>query len=133
MNIRPPHDKIWVKRDQPLSRVGLIYLPESHWSNQWSGVIVAIGPGEVNKRGVFVPTTLRVEDHVVVDTGRAVETTYGDPPEEYLVTREKEILGIISEGGVVHSWQNQRRPTRREWEETMKDTLKGQVHRPDRI
>jgi chaperonin GroES len=133
MNIRVPHDKIWVKRDDPLDRVGLIYLPESHWSNQWSGRIIAIGPGEVNDKGVFIPTTLRVGDHVVVDTGRAVETTYGDPPAEYLVTREKEILGVISEGGIVHSWQNQHRPTRREWENVMHNTMKGEVTRPDHL
>jgi len=131
MNIKVPHDKLWVKRDDPLDKVGMIFLPESAWSNQWSGTIVAIGKGEVNKKGTFIPTELRVGDHVVVDTGRAVETTWEG--EEYLVTREKEILGIILDGGQVLSWQNQGRPTRREWENVMKDTQQGKVTRPTKI
>ncbi len=112
-------DVVIVKPDPPVERVGSIWIPEAFANTLWSGLIVAIGPGRLDGKGRFRATSVRPGDYVVIDTAKAVQITYQG--EELMVTREPELLGIITEEGTeILTWKNENRMTRREWEDTMK-------------
>jgi len=129
--IRMIQDKVAVKADPPVAKVGLIHIPEAYQSTLWSGVVVAIGPGTANAKGRFIPTELRPGQLVVIDTAMAVEVPIDG--EDYLLTREKEILGTIDDEGEVLTWKNEGRPTYKEWEAVMHNTVRGEVTRPDHL
>ena len=131
MNIKMIQDKVAVKADPPVQKVGLIHIPEAYQSTLWSGVVVAVGPGTANAKGRFIPTELRPGQRVVIDTAMAVEIPIDGV--EYLLTREKEILGTIDDEGDVLTWKNEGRPTYKEWEAVMHNTVRGEVTRPDHL
>ena len=127
MIVKAIHDKVWILPDPPIEKIGLIYVPDAYQSTLWSGTVVAVGEGAYDERGRFTPTSLKVGDHVVIDTARAVQNTFEGV--DYMITREKEIMGIVTEEGEVLSWKNQGRPTRQEWEKVMYETERGRAVR----
>ena len=131
ITLRMTGDKVCIKPDPVLTQISVIFLPQIGWSIQWSGTIVAIGPGNINRYGKLIPTKLKVGQHVTVYTGRAVEVTYNG--EDFMFTHESDIILSMEEEVQVLSWQNQNRPTRREWEDVMHNTLQGKVTRPEKL
>jgi len=129
--IRMIQDKIAVKPDPKLDKVGSIFIPERYQSTLWSGTVIAIGPGDYDAKGRFIPTELKPGQHIVIDTARAVEVRVEG--EELMFTREGEVLGIVDEGGEVLTWKNEGRMTRREWEEVKRNTDAGKVTRPEQV
>jgi co-chaperonin GroES (HSP10) len=118
MTLTTNQDKVIVKPDKPVEKVGLIFIPEKYQSTLWSGLVVDIGPGRLNDKGHFIATVLKPGDHILIDTAKAVQVFYEN--EEYMFTREKEVLGWVEEGGEVLTFKNEGRLTRKEWEETMR-------------
>ena len=125
--MRTNQDKVIVKCDPPIEKIGSIFVPEVYQSTLWSGTIIVTGPGRITDKGKFIPMSLHVGDRVIIDTARAMQLTYEG--EELMVTREDEIMGTITSEGEVLTWKNSGRPTRKEWEESMYLTQRGQVRR----
>jgi len=127
--IKAIHDKIWIIPDPPAEKFGSIYIPEAYQVTIWSGIVVAVGPGDYDKYGNFKRTRIKVGDHVVIDTARAVQNTFEGV--EYMITREKEILFYILAGEEIDlsTFTKSDRPTRKEWEEIMHKTQRGECER----
>lgn len=74
---------------------GSIVLPDMGKEMPHIGVIIDIGPGHYNHNGVFIPTTHKVGDKVILPKIGPVRVEYDG--EEYLVTPEHNILAIIND------------------------------------
>ena len=67
MLLKPVHDRLIVKRDEPekVSKGGIV-IPDAAQERATRGVILAAGPGKyAEKTGVFMPTTLAVGTKVL--------------------------------------------------------------------
>jgi chaperonin GroES len=65
--IRPLHDKILVKRDEPETRTASgIFLPESSVEKLNEAKVLAVGPGALDKKGNRLPMGVTVGDRVLI-------------------------------------------------------------------
>jgi chaperonin GroES len=58
------------------------------------GVVLAVGPGR-HQDGVFVPTTVKVGDHVLFSPNSGAYTKLGDDVDKVLILVEGNIIGVI--------------------------------------
>ena len=117
MSLRPIQDVVIIRPDTPEEYHGLIIIPERYRTLLWAGKVVAVGPGRVNRKGKFIPTTVRPGQRVLIQTSQAVQVDHEE--EEYMFTREDKILGIIRGESTLEPIGKQPL-TRREWEELKK-------------
>lgn len=92
-------DYVVVRQVKWPTKAGSIYLPEDrkrdHLSHTEEGVVVAVGPGCANKRGVFIPTELRVGQRVILPGFHGKEVKrLGD---DMAVIAESQILAVYDE------------------------------------
>lgn len=98
--MQPLRDRVLVRAEQPIEKIGSIYLPESLQTNKTSitgaikpipAVVVACGPGALDEDGDLVPMSVKAGDKVWVSS------RWNDLPEysetERLI-READILGF---------------------------------------
>ena len=114
MNLRPIQDVVIIRPDTPEEYHGLIIIPERYRTLLWAGTVIAVGPGKVNRKGKFIPSTVRPGQRVLIQTSQAVQADVND--NELMFTREDKILGIIRGNHTLETIGKQP-PTRREWEE----------------
>ncbi len=93
--VRPLHDKILVRRDEAEDRTESgIYLPESSKDRPKTGVIEAIGDGQLNtETGERIPLTVKKGDRVIFSSYSGTEVKLGD--EELLIMTESDILAVV--------------------------------------
>eukprot|EP00298_Acanthocystis_sp_HF-20_P000729 c11036_g1_i1.p1 GENE.c11036_g1_i1~~c11036_g1_i1.p1 ORF type:complete len:100 (+),score=30.35 c11036_g1_i1:40-339(+) len=93
----PLADRILVKRvAQELKTAGGILLPESaNASKMNKGKVVAVGPGNRNREGVFVPLSVKPDDVVLLPDYAGAKVKLGE--EELSFYREDDIIAIIKE------------------------------------
>ena len=92
MTLHPLHDSILI---EPISEThaDAIHLPDG-WRNYTStGRVVAAGPGKRNKKGLFIPTTLKPGDVVCLPEHEGIPAAG-----KLVIFFEKDILGVISHG-----------------------------------
>lgn len=90
--IKPIQDRIVIKELSAEKKTDSgIILTGNVKSNQ--GVVLAVGPGIYDDRGIFRTPTVNVDDKVVYvqEAGTAVKVDN----EEYRILQEKDILGVI--------------------------------------
>jgi chaperonin GroES len=95
-NIRPLHDRVVVERlDEERKSKGGIVIPDGAAEKPDQGMIIAIGKGRVLEDGTVRPLDVKVGDRVLFGkyTGQAVKIE----GTEYLVMREDDIMGIVSQ------------------------------------
>jgi len=92
-SLRVLQDLVLIKIDDEYkSDSNLIYLPRNN-STTLQGTIVSIGPGTINKRYVFIPTSLKVGDRVLIECFSGAHIKIHN--EKHIIVREQEILAIL--------------------------------------
>jgi chaperonin GroES len=93
--IRPLGDKILVKRDEAQGKTesGII-LPESSKDKPKTGVVQAVGTGNINtETGARIPLSLKAGDKVIFSSYAGTEVKFdGD---ELLIMTEEDVLAVI--------------------------------------
>ncbi|NRQ44584.1 co-chaperone GroES [Rheinheimera sp. YQF-2] len=94
MNIRPLHDRVIIKRLEAESKsAGGIVLTGASAEKSSRGEVVAVGNGRVLDNGDVKPLDVKVGDKVLF--GAYVERTEKVDGQEYVITKEDNILGVI--------------------------------------
>ncbi len=97
MLLKPVHDRLIVKRDEPekVSKGGIV-IPDQAQERATRGIILAIGPGKyAEKTGVFIPTTLTVGTKVLFHPYAGSEMRVGE--ETFYNMPEGDIWAIIED------------------------------------
>lgn len=94
MNIRPLYDRVVIKRhiSESKSSSGIL-LSGTAIEKSVTGTVVAIGSGRVLENGTSVPMEVKVGD--VVLFGSFIERIEKVDDQEYVITKEDNILGVI--------------------------------------
>ncbi len=94
IKIKPLGDRVIVKPAEPKETIksGII-IPDSAKEKPMEGVIVAAGPGALNKKGERQPMDVKVGDSVLYGKYSGTEIKLED--EKYLIMHQEDILGIL--------------------------------------
>ena len=98
MNIRPLYDRIVVKRieDQETKTASGLFIPDSAKEKPQEGEVVATGKGKRLEDGKVVPLDVQVGDRILFGKYSGNEIKLDG--NEYMIMREDEVLGILSNG-----------------------------------
>jgi chaperonin GroES len=96
MKFRPLHDRVLLKRieEQETVRGGII-IPDTAKEKPQEGEIVAAGTGKRLENGTVTPLEVKEGDRVLF--GKYSGTEIKLDGTEYLILREDEILGVVTE------------------------------------
>jgi chaperonin GroES len=97
MDIRPLHDRVVVKRiEEGESMQGGLYIPDSAKEKPQQGEVVAVGKGKRDDNGKLIELDVQVGDRILFGkySGNDIKLSGN----EYLIMREDEILGVLSNG-----------------------------------
>ena len=96
MKVRPLHDRILLKRiEEKESIKGGIIIPDTAKEKPQEGLVVAVGNGKILENGTKI--SLEVKDGDRVLFGKYSGTEFKVDGEEYLIVREDDVLGILTE------------------------------------
>jgi chaperonin GroES len=97
MDIRPLHDRVVVKRiEESETMQGGLYIPDSAKEKPQQGEVVAVGKGKRTEEGKQLPMDVQVGDRILF--GKYSGSDIKLDGNEYLIMREDEILGVLSNG-----------------------------------
>lgn len=94
--IKPLGNRVLIKRSKALATKGGILLPDAAQEKPREGVVVASGPGKMNKQGTVESMSLKTGDRVLFSAYSGTEVKCENEQEEYLIMSEDDILGILS-------------------------------------
>ncbi|MFO0830961.1 MAG: co-chaperone GroES [Phycisphaerales bacterium] len=94
-SVRPLGDKILVKRDEAATKTDSgIFLPETSKDKPKTGIIEAVGTGNLNTdTGERIPLTVKKGDRVIFTSYAGTEIKLDGA--EYLMMSEDDILAVI--------------------------------------
>jgi chaperonin GroES len=96
VGIRPLHDRVIVQRVEEGEQViGGIIIPDSAKEKPQQGKVIAVGKGKVEKDGKVTPLDVQEGDTVLFGKYSGQEIKIAG--EEYLIMREEEILGVVTQ------------------------------------
>jgi chaperonin GroES len=101
MKFRPLHDQVLVESaavEQTRTKGGII-LPDTAKEKPLEGKVVAVGSGYRNKKGELLGLAVKKGDRVIYGKWTGTEIKVSD--KEYLVLKERDILGIVEGEGKV--------------------------------
>ncbi len=102
MDIRPLHDRVVVKRiEEGETMQGGLYIPDSAKEKPQQGEVVAIGKGKRTDDGKINPLDVQVGDRILF--GKYSGNDIKLDGNEYLIMREDEILGVLTNGASAKS------------------------------
>ncbi len=95
--IRPLQDRILVKRieSEEQKTPGGIVIPDTAKEKPQEGKVIATGPGKTDSEGNRVAMELKEGDSVLF--GKYAGTEVKIDGEEYLIMREDDVLGVITD------------------------------------
>ncbi|HZS54961.1 MAG TPA: co-chaperone GroES [Bryobacteraceae bacterium] len=97
MDIRPLHDRVVVRRvEEGETMQGGLYIPDSAKEKPQQGEVVAVGNGKRTEEGKQLPMDVKVGDRILF--GKYSGSDIKLDGTEYLIMREDEILGVLSNG-----------------------------------
>lgn len=93
MNIRVLGNRVLLRRiEEDSVTPGGIYIPDAAKKKSVRAEVVEVGPGKVNDAGVFIETTVKPGDKVLITKWAGSEINYkGDT---LLFVEEQDILGV---------------------------------------
>ena len=95
VNLRALHDHVVIRRiEQEETARGGIVIPDSAKEKPQQGEVIAVGEGKVNKDGARAPLDLKPGDRILF--GKYSGSDIKIDGEEYLILREEEILGVLT-------------------------------------
>jgi chaperonin GroES len=101
MNFRPLHDQVLVESAtiEKAKTKGGIILPDTIKEKPLEGKVVAVGSGYRSKKGELIGLAVKKGDRVIYGKWTGTEIKVAD--KEYLVLKERDILGIVEGEGKV--------------------------------
>ncbi len=97
MEIRPLHDRVVVKRvEEGETMQGGLYIPDSAKEKPQQGEVVAVGKGKRSDDGKLNALDVQVGDRILF--GKYSGNDIKLDGNEYLIMREDEILGVLTNG-----------------------------------
>src|SRR3981081_2205183 len=97
MNIRPLYDRLVVKRiEEKKTKIGGLFIPDSAKEKPQEGEVVAVGKGKRLEDGKVVALDVQKGDRILF--GKYSGNDIKLDGEEYMIMREDEILGVLSNG-----------------------------------
>ena len=95
MNLRPLHDRVLVKRLEEKEQVrGGIIIPDTAKEKPQQAEVMAAGEGKLLESGQRVAVEVKAGDRILFGKYSGSEIKLDG--EEYLILKEDEILGVIS-------------------------------------
>jgi len=91
--IRPTEDRIYVRRFDPVTKIGSIVLPDIAQETLHEGEVVAVGPGKRLNNGGNRPMTIQVGDKI--SFGFRANDTFKLDGEELVCIREDDVIGWV--------------------------------------
>ena len=92
--IKPLYDRVLVKRiESEQKSAGGIIIPDTAQEKTQIGVVEAVGEGKLLADGKIRPLNVTVGDKVIF--GKYSGTEFKFDGQEYLISREEELLGIV--------------------------------------
>lgn len=93
MNVKPLNDRVLVKRTAGEEKsAGGIIIPDTAKEKPQEGVVVAVGPGKLEK-GERIPVQVKSGDKVLFGKYAGTDVNIGG--EEHILLREDEIFAIL--------------------------------------
>ena len=98
MTFRPLHDRVLIKRieNQESARGGII-IPDTAKEKSQEGEVIAVGTGKTLENGSIVPLEVKEGDRILFGKYSGTEIKLQD--QDYLILREDEIVGILTNAG----------------------------------
>ena len=94
VKVKPLYDRVLVKRiESEQKSAGGIIIPDTAQEKTQIGVVEAVGEGKILADGKIRPLNVKVGDKVIF--GKYSGTEFKFDGQEYLISREEELLGII--------------------------------------
>lgn len=94
IKVKPLYDRILVKRvENEQKSAGGIIIPDTAQEKTQIGIVEAVGEGKLLSDGKIRPLMVKVGDKVIF--GKYSGTEFKFEGQEYLISREEELLGII--------------------------------------
>ncbi|XP_076162364.1 10 kDa heat shock protein, mitochondrial [Ptiloglossa arizonensis] len=91
----PLFDRVLIQRAEAVTKTkGGIVIPEKAQAKVLQGTVVAIGPGQRNDNGVYVPLSIKVGDIVLLPEYGGTKVELEDNKEFHLF-RESDILAKL--------------------------------------
>ena len=98
MKFRPLHDRVVVKRiDAEERTAGGIIIPDTAKEKSQEGEVVAVGTGKTLENGSVTPLEVKKGDRILF--GKYSGTEIKVEAQDYLILREDEIIGILTQAG----------------------------------
>jgi len=98
MRVRPLHDRVLIKRiEEQETMKGGIIVPDSAKEKSQEGEVVAVGTGKTLENGVVTPLEVKEGDRILF--GKYSGTEIRVEAQDYLILREDEIIGILTQSG----------------------------------
>jgi chaperonin GroES len=98
MTVRPLHDRLIVQRiDEGEQNVGGIIIPDTAKEKSQEGEVVAVGTGKTLENGSITPLEVKAGDRILF--GKYSGTEIKLEGQDYLILREDEIIGILTQAG----------------------------------
>ena len=97
MALRPLHNRIVVERaEEKEQKQGSIIVPDSAKEKPQEAVVIAVGPGKLDKNGKRQPLDVKVGDKVLL--GKYSGTDVNIDAHEYTILTEDEVLAVVETG-----------------------------------
>ena len=98
MTVRPLHDRVVIKRiEEKETMKGGIIIPDSAKEKSQEGEVVAVGTGKTLENGSVTPLEVKEGDRILF--GKYSGTEIRIEAQDYLILREDEIIGILTQAG----------------------------------
>ena len=98
MTVQPLRDRVLIKRIEEQETVkGGIIIPDTAKEKSQEGEVVAVGTGKRLENGAVVPLTVQPGDRILF--GKYSGTEIKVEAQDYLILREDEIIGILTQAG----------------------------------
>ena len=98
MLLRPLHDRVLIKRiDEQETVKGGIIIPDTAKEKSTEGEVVALGAGKVLEDGSILPLQVKEGDRILFGKYSGTEVRLAD--QNYLILREDEIIGTLTQAG----------------------------------
>lgn len=94
-SIRPLHDRVIVRRlESEEKTAGGIIIPDTAKEKPIQGEVLAVGPGNRDESGKYIPLDVREGDIVLFSKWGGTEVKMDG--EEVLVMKESDIIGVVT-------------------------------------
>ena len=94
MSIRPLHDRVLAKRQDPEEEVrGGIIIPDTAKEKPQEAEVIAVGPGKLDDGGKRSPMDVKAGDRILI--GKYSGSEIKIDGDDYVILREDDILAVV--------------------------------------